>query len=425
MSTTKIAMFTSKFPLQSTTFIQREVRAFTGAGLELFLVANHRPGKKEYHAVDDDLRHACNYLDEVLVLQVIIAHASVFVKHPLRWLRAASFVLTAGAFTLSQKIRNIRFFYAAGALASLTDSAKITHTHVHFAFGAASVAFFWSVITGNSYSLTIHGSDVLLPRELTREKLEHAKYVISNCHFHCRNLPERFPGLHVRAFHVIRIGLEIASPRWSYATIPPFEGTLRVFAAGRLIEVKAFHLLIDACRRAAEQGLTVHLRLAGEGPLHASLETLAQQIALPSKAELIGPISEDQIAREMALSHVVALTSLSEGTPMCLIEAMAKGRPVIAPEITAIPEVVQHGITGLLFAVGSSENCAEALLKMASIEDEQREAMGREGRRKAEREFDLSTNIGKLAACHISYGNGSGKNEALENCTSARLQAHA
>jgi len=244
------------------------------------------------------------------------------------------------------------------------------------------------------------GSDVLLPRDLTREKLEHARYVVSNCHFHTRNLPERFPGLSVRRFHMVRIGLDLKAPFWSPVPQPRKEGTLRIFAAGRLVAVKAFHLLIDACNAVAGRGISLSCRIAGDGPLRASLERRIAGESPSPAIELIGQLDEQRIAAEIAGAHLFALTSLSEGTPMCLIEAMAKGRPVVAPRITGIPEVVEEETTGLLFAAGSSDACAHALERIERMSDEALSAMGMAGRRKAEREFDLHLNVNNLIALH-------------------------
>lgn len=69
----------------------------------------------------------------------------------------------------------------AAVLAEHLVKNQVVHVHVHFAFGAASVAIFLEVLTGITYSLSIHGSDVLLPRPLTEKKLKQAKFIVSKC----------------------------------------------------------------------------------------------------------------------------------------------------------------------------------------------------------------------------------------------------
>jgi glycosyltransferase involved in cell wall biosynthesis len=82
---------------------------------------------------------------------------------------------------------------------------------------------------------------------------------------------------------------------------------------------------------------------------------------------------------------------------MVIIEAMAKARPVIAPRLTAIPEMVAEGHTGYLFRPGDAEDLAQQLSRlMAQPEDLVR--LGQEGRQRALELFDLNRNARKLMA---------------------------
>ena len=93
--------------------------------------------------------------------------------------------------------------------------------------------------------------------------------------------------------------------------------------------------------------------------------------------------------------QALVLSSRSEGTPMVIVEAMAKARPVVAPEITAIPEMVQDGLTGFLFAPGSAADLAQKLAGLAGNHDLILK-MGRKARQKAEELFDVEANTRKL-----------------------------
>jgi glycosyltransferase involved in cell wall biosynthesis len=84
---------------------------------------------------------------------------------------------------------------------------------------------------------------------------------------------------------------------------------------------------------------------------------------------------------------VVALSSLNEGTPLALIEAMAAGRPVVATAVGGVPDLVEEGVTGLLVPAGDSVALAAALVRLGEDECE-RAKMGTAGRARARVHFD-------------------------------------
>ena len=77
---------------------------------------------------------------------------------------------------------------------------------------------------------------------------------------------------------------------------------------------------------------------------------------LQAEAQLLGQLSRDQLDEEYARADLVVLTSRSEGIPLVLMEAMVRGKPVLAPAITGIPELVVNGETGFLYHAGSLDD---------------------------------------------------------------------
>ena len=80
------------------------------------------------------------------------------------------------------------------------------------------------------------------------------------------------------------------------------------------------------------------------------------------------------------------MTSISEGIPLTLIEAMAAGLPVVSTRVGGVPEVVDEGRTGLLAAPRDDAGLAEQILRLAD-DPGHRDEMGRAGRRRAEDAF--------------------------------------
>lgn len=96
----------------------------------------------------------------------------------------------------------------------------------------------------------------------------------------------------------------------------------------------------------------------------------------------------------IAAASCVVLPSYREGAPRTLIEAASMGRPIIATDVPGCRSVLEDGVTGYLCAARSGESLAQACLKFLGMCDEARATMGREGRRKMEREFDQAIVIG-------------------------------
>jgi lipopolysaccharide/colanic/teichoic acid biosynthesis glycosyltransferase len=220
---------------------------------------------------------------------------------------------------------------------------------------------------------------------------------VSNCHFHVDNLRRRFPSLERQRFYVVYGGLDLRDGPWSKYVTPGADLPLRILHIGRLAPVKAQEVLIRALARVRDQGRDFRCRVVGDGPQREELQGLITSLNLQDRVQLLGERFADEVARLHEWSQVLVLSSRSEGTPMVIMEAMAKARPVIAPRITAIPEMVAHGRTGYLYAPGDVEDLAARLAGLADL-PEAVIPLGREGRTRAEALFDLARNARELMA---------------------------
>jgi len=155
--------------------------------------------------------------------------------------------------------------------------------------------------------------------------------------------------------------------------------TLLVAMVGRLVEVKNHKLFLDAVRIVKEKSPRINVKyvVVGDGALRRELESYAQEIDVADRVIFLGWRRDlDTIYKS---ADLVCLTSLNEGTPISLIEAMAAGKAVIGTDVGGVRDVVSHGASGLLSpskdAVAFSRNLTELLLNK-----EKRDEMGRFGR---------------------------------------------
>src|SRR5690606_14767148 len=184
----------------------------------------------------------------------------------------------------------------------------------------------------------------------------------------------------VRSFYVKQVHADPARVRviynavdWSAldTTLPP--GQLRaqlgiapdalvVSIIARLTEQKAHRVLFDALA-AAPALATAHLLVVGDGELRGSLEAHVRARGLSERVHFLG--ARRDLGDLLAASDVFAMPSFWEGLPLSLVLAMGAGLPVVATRVAGMPEVVEHGKTGLLVAPGSVDELAGALSALA------------------------------------------------------------
>ncbi len=151
----------------------------------------------------------------------------------------------------------------------------------------------------------------------------------------------------------------------------------------RLSEEKGHRYLVDAFARVRAQRPGARLMIIGDGPLEADVR--AQVSAMRLDADVIFTGMQRDIASHLALLDVFVLSSTRESFPLSAREAMAASRAVIAPRIGGCPEVVDDGVSGLLFQAGNVQDLSDKMLQLA--DRGAATAMGRAGRERSERLF--------------------------------------
>ncbi|NJK98442.1 MAG: glycosyltransferase family 4 protein [Bacteroidales bacterium] len=151
--------------------------------------------------------------------------------------------------------------------------------------------------------------------------------------------------------------------------------------AGRLVEQKGQRFLIDLAKELKNKSLKFHILIAGKGPLRKSLEEYAKQSQVTNYISFLDFV--ENIDAFLEKLDIFVLPSLHEGSANILIEAMAKAKPVIAFNVSSIPEIVIHGENGFLAEFGNVDQLTEYVCKL--VED-----------------IELRKKLGEKAYYHIS-----------------------
>jgi glycosyltransferase involved in cell wall biosynthesis/protein-tyrosine-phosphatase len=168
---------------------------------------------------------------------------------------------------------------------------------------------------------------------------------------------------------------------------------LLIGTAGRLTEVKGHRYLLDAARLILLQEGKARVVLVGSGPLKRDLVARAAALGIERACLFIDPLIDNTagVFDLIAAFDIFVLPSLSEGSPMALLEAMALGRPIVATAVGGVPEIMIDGETGLLIQARSEHALARACLELARNRP-RAATLGAAGRRVVEAHFSHERN---------------------------------
>lgn len=162
-----------------------------------------------------------------------------------------------------------------------------------------------------------------------------------------------------------------------------------VTIVARLSAEKGVSYFLDGAAVLRARFPTATFVVVGDGPLRPDLEAQAARVRLADPAAVSFLGHRHDVARLMAQSDVVVLSSLREGCPMVLIEALALGKPVVATRVGGIPEIIEDGVTGLLVPPRDSRALAAAIERLL-VDPALAAALAERGRRRVERTFDVT-----------------------------------
>lgn len=376
----RVAYLCSEYPAISQTFIFREIESLRQSGVEVVPISIHPQANLEIMTAAEQ-REAANtrVMTRLSWASILGAHLLVLLRSPRGYLRMALTALTLLTKGPKSLIKALAYFVEAGILLHWLHQLGVRHIHEHFAAPTAIVAMLAKSYGGISYSLSVHGPDIFFTQDsaLLADKVKIADFVRCISHF-CRSQLMRItPPTFWKHLHIIRCGID---PLVYEARPEPNNPVPEILCVGRLVPAKGQHILLSACALLKTRGVPFRVTLVGGGEDRSSLEHYAAEAGLRGQVRFTGPLGQDRVREYYNQTDMFVLASFAEGVPVVLMEAMAKGIPVISTRIAGIPELIDHGKNGLLANAGDVEDLAcqmEALIKDSTL----RSRLGLAGRR--------------------------------------------
>ena len=355
-----VAYLANQFPSEVEPYVGDEIQELRRRGLQVIAGSVRRPLKSSH---DRDVLYLYP-LGFLLLLQAF----TMTIRH---WQKI--FSLTARALlqrkeTPKRKLKALLHTWLGACYAAKLRKRDVDHIHVHHGYFGSWIAMVAAELLDVSYSLTLHGSDLLLHGSYLQTKLERCRLCTTVSEYNRRFILKHFPAIDPTKVRVSRMGVDLpeaSQPSREIGQVPL--RTLALLAVGRLHAVKDHAFLIRACARLRDLGLDFRCGIAGEGAERDSLSAAIRELRLEDRVELLGHTPRPQIDGLYRQADLVVLTSRSEGIPLVLMEAMARGRIVLAPAITGIPELVIPGETGFLYQPGIVDDFVEKIFFLSAL----------------------------------------------------------
>ena len=398
----RVAFVLKGYPRLSETFIAQEIAALERRDLNILIVSLRHPTDARRHPVHEEIRAKVLYLPEYLSLEPFRV-----IRAWLRQRRKSTYGQTRNLW-LRDLARDptpsrIRRFGQALVLADELPP-DVRHLHAHFLHTPASVARYAAQLKGFAWTGSAHAKDIwTTPEWEKREKLASCEWLVTCTaanHAHLAALAP--PGRVELVYHGLdlkRFSFERSEERTNSGKDPG--NPVAILSVSRLVEKKGTDVLLGALARLPRD---LHWRLvhAGGGPLKGRLERRARSLGIAERIRWRGALTQGEILAEYRAADLFALASRvardgdRDGLPNVLAEAQSQGLACVATSVSAIPELIEDGKTGLLVAPESPEELACAL--EALIRDPaRRRLLGEAGRARVNARFGLEANLLRLS----------------------------
>lgn len=394
----KIAFITNAFPILYNTFTVNEIEQLKQRGHDVSIFALYRQNRSVAYQKSVELVSETHFLEDVLVgnrgriVNLLVYHAAKL-RRVSPWAHDLLGRYMFDHDTAPEIVGAYRqelgwVVYALAKTAEIIRSGGFDVIHAGFGNRPAEVAMILSRLSGIPYSFEAHAYDLFVDFPFAKEKISEALKIFTISNYNKAYLTDTL-GCPAEKVSVMRVPFD--KSHCDSIPMRPRERDLLV-AVCRLHPIKGLTVALDAIKIVAKKRRGVRFVMVGDGPAKKELAQKVRQLSLHDNVVFAGSMGNEEAlavvakATAFVLPSVVAPNGDRDGIPTSLIEAMYLRTPVISSRVSGIPELVDHGINGLLTEPGDAQGLAKAIEQILDSAD-LREQLGQAARQKIEHGF--------------------------------------
>ena len=364
-------MILKGYPRISESFISNEILLLERQGIPIHIFSMRHPRESFSHKSVQQIGARVDYLPQSILEalpQLLFYNLIQAMKRPGLYLRAIRVAFRR--FLRTHKAATIKHLLQAGYLVQkLLPGSGVIHLHAHFAHSPSSVAMFASQLSGLDFSFTGHAKDIYTSNPLQlKEKMNKARFVVTCTEFNRRHLARLAGKDHVPLYRMYHgIDLDLFSGGNSRGTPTAPYGLVTV---ARLVPKKGLPTVYRALQRLQLKGVDFRHRLIGDGDERDKILALIRELGLSESCRWVGTLAHEQVLDYYRRSDLFvlgceqAVNGDQDGIPNVFVESLAMGLPVVGTRLSAIPELIEDGKTGLLVQPGNDEEMANGMLRI-------------------------------------------------------------
>jgi glycosyltransferase involved in cell wall biosynthesis len=372
-----LAMVLKGYPRISETFISNEILLLEKMGFNIHIFSMRHPRERFTHKGVEQIKAKVDYLPSSILahlFELLYHNIGLAIKRPGLYWKA---LRVAGTRWLrTRKSATLKHLLQAGYLVNkLLPDNHIVHFQAHFAHSPTSVAMFSSILSRLPFSFFAHAKDIYTSnRDQLREKIDKARFVVTCTRYNQAYLSELASDSHTPIFCVYHgINLDyFNAPSGQMECAPPY----KLLTVARMTEKKGLDTVYHALSILKDRGIVFKHRLIGKGDDQDKVTALIQQLGLENETQLLGTLTHEDVIEYYKESDLfvlgckIARNGDRDGIPNVMAESMAMQLPVVATDVSGIPEFLEDNVTGKMVPQKDPQALADAiqvLLEDASL----------------------------------------------------------
>ena len=387
----KVAYIMSRFPHLPETFIIREMAALEKEGLQISLYPIVVQRERVIHPIARPWLKRINR-SSLFSLSVWMANLKFAFSDYKKYKTVISHVMDVNKENKKFLLKILVIFPKAVWMAEAMKREGVDHIHAHYATHPSLAAYIVHQLTGIPYSVSVHAHDIYVDQTMLCEKLGSAVFVRSISDFNKKFLIKICGSGIGPKIQILHCGID---PKNYHSTKRKRKGKFRILSIGSLQPYKGYENLLKACELLKMKNINFSCEIIGGGEQRTSLQKMISDLGIEKSVQFLGRKNETEVAEYLHHANcyvqpsIITRSGKMEGIPVSLMEAMASKLPVIATNISGIPELVEDQRNGFLVPANDEVALAERIFWVYE-NSEKVDKLRKNGRKKIKKEFNLN-----------------------------------